>query len=632
MSEDTFETLLEHLRQSRGFDFAAYKRSSLKRRIDKRMQMVGLTGYDAYLDHLEVHQDEFPALFNTILINVTSFFRDPTVWQHLADDVIPGIINSKHREDPIRLWSAACASGEEAYSLAILLAEVLGPDAFRERVKIYATDVDEEALTEARQAVFTARHVEGVDAAYLAKYFDRINGNYVFDKELRRSVIFGRHDLIQDAPISRVDLIACRNALMYFNAETQTRVVGRFYYGLNDGGVLVLGKAEMLFDNSAMFQSVDLKHRIFRATPKLTQRDRLLLLAQGGRDEVAPAVLTHARMRDAAFDTDPMAQIVVDSEGTLALVNEQARRQFGLSIRDLGRPIQDLELSYRPADLRSIIDQVTAGTRQVTLKNVEAHTAPGELTAYDILAYPLIDHTGLPLGVRIAFADITQLRRLEAELQTSKQELETAYEELQSTNEELETTNEELQSTVEELETTNEELQSTNEELETMNEELQSTNEELQTMNEELRNRGGELNELNAFLGSILRGFRAGVAVVNRNLEVQVWNERAEDLWGVRQDEVRGIHMLNLDIGLPVQGLAQPIRHVLSGADGSEVAVLQSTDRRGRGFRCRVTCTALHGGSRDVTGVILIMEDQRELAEVSSSLVSSSPDSDSAAR
>jgi two-component system, chemotaxis family, CheB/CheR fusion protein len=619
MSEQAFETLLEHLRQTRGFDFTAYKRSSLKRRVDGRMETVGVTDYESYLDHLEVHPDEFAALFSTILINVTSFFRDEEVWTYIASEVLPALVAGKDGRDPIRIWSAACASGEEAFSLAMLFADRLGEDGLRDRVKIYATDVDEQALAEARQATYSPRQIAGVSPEHLDRYFDHINGNYAFRKDLRRSIIFGRHDLIQDAPISRVDLIACRNTLMYFNAETQSRIVARFYFALNDNGLLLLGKAEMLFNHATMFAPVDLKRRLFRALPKLNQRERLLLAAQAGREELAAPVLGQIRIREVAFDVDPTPQVVVDAAGTVVFANDQARRHFGLSSRDLGRPLHDLELSYRPTDLRSAIERVTLDRRATTLKEIEWRSSPGDVRYMDIRITPLFDQSASSLGVNISFSDITPLRRLQEELTHSKQKLETAMQELQSTNEELETTNEELQSTVEELETTNEELQSTNEELETMNEELQSTNEELQTMNEELRNRSGELNEVNAFLGSVLTSLRAAVVVIDRNLAVQVWNDRAEDLWGLRKEEVCGAHFLNLDIGLPVAPLTPAIREVLAGTDGNRVTVVDATNRRGRGFRCRVTCGPLQSDHGEVTGAILIMEDQRDVDGVPSS-------------
>jgi two-component system, chemotaxis family, CheB/CheR fusion protein len=202
-----FEGLLLYLKQSRGFDFSAYKRSSLMRRVLVRMQAAGFGTFTEYLDYLQVDAEEFTRLFNTILINVTSFFRDAGAWEALANNVLPDVIRGIPEEHPIRVWSAGCASGEEAYTIAMLLAEALGLEQFRQRVKIYGTDVDEEALTEARQATYSSRAVEEVSPALLAKYFERQDQRFTFNKELRRSVIFGRHDLIQDAPISRVTLL-----------------------------------------------------------------------------------------------------------------------------------------------------------------------------------------------------------------------------------------------------------------------------------------------------------------------------------------------------------------------------------------------------------------------------------------
>ena len=252
-----FEVLLAHLKQSRGFDFTAYKRASLMRRVLVRMQQLGLKRFAAYLDFLEVDPEEFTRLFNTILINVTSFFRDPANWEYLRDEVLPGLIGTPEASSPIRVWSAGCASGEEAYSIAILLAEALGTDAFRERVKIYATDVDEEALSQARHAAYAPRAIEDVPPRLLERYFDRQEDRFAFNKDLRRAVIFGRHDLIQDAPISRVDLLICRNCLMYFNSEAQARILARFHFALVPRGVLFLGKAETLLAQSATFEPVE---------------------------------------------------------------------------------------------------------------------------------------------------------------------------------------------------------------------------------------------------------------------------------------------------------------------------------------------------------------------------------------
>ena len=604
------EVLLDYLRRSRGFDFTGYKRSSLSRRIEKRMQAVGADGYLSYLDHLEVDPEEFTQLFNTILINVTSFFRDPPTWEYLSAEVLPQLVGDKPDGEPIRLWSAGCASGEEAYSLAMVTAEALGPDAVRERVKIYATDVDEDALNQARQARYTPRQVDGVSPELLERYFERNGNGYVFSKDLRRSVIFGRHDLIQDAPISRIDLLVCRNTLMYLNSETQSHVLARFSFALREGGFLLLGKAEMLLAHSNLFTSVDLKRRVFQKVPGATLRDRLMVLTDTGARPVGGAGPRDDRVRNAALEASHEAQLVVDAGGYLAIANGRARDLFNLQVEDISRPFQDLEVSYRPLELRSKIQQVYVERRPSQVYEVEWPTATGETTHLEVQIAPLLDERHNLLGASISFADVTRSQRYKEELEHANQGLEDAYGELQSTNEELETTNEELQSTVEELETTNEELQSTNEELETMNEEMQSTNEELQTINDELGQRTGELNQLNAFLESIWAGLGGAVVVLDPDLRILVWNHGSEDLWGVRQEEVQGQHFLNLDIGLPVDQVRPALRQAISSEDGARTTMVDATNRRGRAVRCRVTCSPLVGNDKTVRGVIVVVEPQ----------------------
>ncbi len=216
-----FEKLLEYIQSARGFNVGAYKRPSLMRRIDYRRRVVGISAYADYVDCLQVHREEFPELFNTILINVTNFFRDPEAWQFVEAEIVPRIL-ARHPEDaPIRVWSAGCASGEEAYAVAMIFANMLGTELFRQRVKVYATDADPHALNQARAGSYSSQQVEGVPAPYLEKYFKALKGRYTFHRDLRPAVIFGRHDLTQDAPISQVDLLICRNTLMYFNAEAQ---------------------------------------------------------------------------------------------------------------------------------------------------------------------------------------------------------------------------------------------------------------------------------------------------------------------------------------------------------------------------------------------------------------------------
>lgn len=604
-----FEQLLTYLKQNRGFDFSGYKRSSLMRRFQRRMQVHNLESFNSYLDYLEIHPEEFNHLFNSILINVTSFFRDPSAWDYLEQEVLPPMIAAKPNDSAIRVWSAGCSSGEEAYTLAILLAEALGEQQFRARVKIYATDCDEEALAQARQASYTAKAIQVIPEVLRDKYFEQIGDRYVFRHNLRRSVIFGRHDLIQDAPISRIDLLTCRNTLMYFDAETQARILSKLYFSLHNQGFLFLGKAEMLLTHASLFRPIDLPNRVFAKVPSLGFRDRLFMNPPAENRVFSDSFAQHIRLREAAFDSSQVAQIIIDSDTNLLLANEQARSLFSLSIKDLGRPFQDLELSYRPVDLRSPMQTASAENRSIIFPNVERHFANGKTQNLEVCVTPLYNSEKNTIGIGISFTDITHFIRLQTDLQRTSQELDTAYEEMQSTNEELETTNEELQSTIEELETTNEELQSTNEELETMNEELQSTNEELQTINQELHQRTDELNKANAFQHSILAGLQAAAIVVDLQFNITIWSRRAEELWGLRSDEVQGKSLFSLDIGLSVQELRSPIQMCLSGESEAKKLVLPATNRRGRSISCQIIVTPLLSLDGDCQGAILLMEE-----------------------
>ena len=482
-----FERLLEYVRDTRAFDYTGYRRPTLVRRFEKRMQAVGATGWAGYRRYLEQHPEEFGELFDAILINVTGFFRDKETWDVVSAEVIPSLVDARDASAPIRVWSAGCSSGEEPFTISMLFAEALGEETYKRRVKIYATDVDDEALARARDASYTAKELGDVPAELRERYFQPANGGLAFRRDLRRSVVFGRNDLHKDAPMSRVDLLVSRNTLMYFSPEIQERVLSNFHFALNQGGYLVVGKAETLQSGRRLFAPHDLKRRIF--------------------------------VKDGSAEP----------------------------------------------------------------------------------AFHVPEPAAVPLLVATAH------RVLEEQLERARRDLQAAHEELQSTVEELETTNEELQSTNEELETTNEELHSTNETLEAMNEELQSTNEELEAMNDELRERTDDTLRANAFLTSVLASIQQAVIVVDSELRVIAWSSRATELLGLRDDEVEGQHLLNLDVGLPVRTLREPIRNVLGGTDDAPV-VVEGHDRRGRPVRYTVGFAPLAGREPDSTaGAILLL-------------------------
>jgi two-component system, chemotaxis family, CheB/CheR fusion protein len=611
----SLDALLEFLRRMRGLDFSGYKRTSLERRLRRRMEAVECPSFSAYLDYLEVHPDEYEQLFDSLLINVTDFFRDPPAWTHLQESVLPALLQQKREDEPIRVWCAGCASGQEAYTAAIVLAELLGLDAYRERVKIYATDIDEDALAQARLAVYSAKEVEAVPAELRERYFERADQRSAFRKDLRRTVIFGRNNLIQDAPISRLDLLICRNTLMYFNAETQARILRHFHFALREVGVLMLGKSEMMISHRDLFAAVDLKQRIFRRQPRDTPQARPGAFVNGDPGEL-PTLEDARASRDAALELGPHAVVIVSRTGRLTFANLPARALFQLAADDLGRAFAELPLSHRPVELAGPLEQALRERRRVAVGETPYLPEHGDPRRLEVNVSPLLSTANAVLGASVTFEDVTRYFALQGELEGHRRDLELAYEELQSTIDELETTNEELQSANEELQTTNEELQSTNEELETMNEELHSTNEELETINDELRDRTGDLNQVNDFLEAILTSLGLGVAVLDPQQRVQVWNHRAEDLWGLRRDEAVDHHFLSLDIGLPAEELAPPLRSVLAGASPRETRDLTAINRRGRTILCTATLLPLggpaSGDDRPIRGVIVLMEDGSE--------------------
>jgi len=611
--EPDLRELIRHIQESRGVDFRGYKKSSLRRRLAHRMEAVGVEGFAAYHAFLEAHPQEFSEFLNTVLINVTAFFRDPEAWDVLREEVVPRIVDQHGgAERPIRIWSVGCATGQEPYSLAMLFAEAMGLDAFGRRVKIYATDLDEAALQTARHATYAPRDVEGVPADLLQRHFERTNNHYVVSRDLRKCVIFGRHNVAHDAPISRVDLVVCRNLLIYLEAETQDRVLPRLHYALRDGGFLFLGRAETQLARSKLFEPVDLKHRVFRKAPHAWRRHPT------GGAFVAPAhtdgrpAPLHTRLLEGIADATGTAYLAVDADGTLVLANAAARRLLEVTEDDVGRPFHDLAVSYRPVELRSRIEEAQRMGQAVRLDNQEYFRPPSlDPVRLSIEVTPLAGVDGRPSATLLAFTDTTRTFALQQELAATHESLETHVEELQSSNEELETTNEELQSVNEELETTNEELQSTNEELETMNEELRSTNEELHVVNEALRRHSEEALEYKRYTEAVLQSVGAGVVVLDGDLQVRSWSRWNENVWGIRADEVLGQSFLDLDVGLPVRRLRDALFRAAAGEEQPELT-LPAVDRRGRAIRCRARVSPLLQDGRAPHGVVLFLEDVTE--------------------
>jgi two-component system CheB/CheR fusion protein len=515
-----FEALIEHLARYRRIDFSGYKHSNLFRQVLSRMHVAGVGDCVAYLAYLVEHPAEYSTLFDSILINVTGFFRDEAAWAHIRDAILPHLLALKPAAEPVRVWSAGCASGEEVYTLAMLFAEAVGPEAFCHRVKIYATDVDEDALTQARQAVYNDQDLESVPVALRPRYFDTAGSRHVFRADMRRTIVFGRHDVMRDAPISRVDLLVCRNTLMYFDREAQGNILARFHLSLVENGYLFLGKAELSPAHTQFFQPAILRHHIFRRVS-----------ARGSHDGF-PA---------------------------------RASREQSDTIPD---------------------------------RSLQPHASSVKWLPYE---------TGVPPGASLTGIDVPACRGLPGACRrTPGQPVVVGG--LRAVPVDLETLNAALELTNEELTTSNAEFTSTNEELGSVNEELHSTNEELEALNAELHRRTTEWGTTNAILHSILTGLRVGVAVVDRNLTILLWNHGAEKLWGLRADAIRGRSLLSVDLDLPAEQLGLP--GFLAGAR-THMEMTVDASCRGRAFRCRITCTPFLGPGGGRAGVVLVMEEAK---------------------
>jgi two-component system CheB/CheR fusion protein len=634
-SDDGLQELLAFVRDARGFDFTGYKRTTINRRVHRRMQDLGLESIAAYQDVLEADVDEFDALFNTVLINVTGFFRDPAAWQYLEATVLPEIVQRHAPDELIRLWSAGCASGEEPYSLAIAMANLLGlPEAAR-RVKIYATDIDLEALEAGRAAVYPDKALQDVPEDYRQRYFqpDPQNKGMAVIPILRRTVVFGRHDLTGDPPISRVDLVACRNTLMYLNSETKAMVIPRLHYALGNGGYLFLGRAEMVLGTGVgRFRPVNLKQRIFAAesqTPQPLFAGDAAAVESGYPERhpfdlqapiPPPELLDLRSLSDRDFEPAIIAELHVNTELIVTGANDAAQDLLAFDARDLGRPLAELPLAAQPIDLMTPIEQAIAAGSSRGLGVARYMSAGGDTVDAEVRILPTLDQHQQVVGASITFDDIRATQRLREAYRQVHEELETAYEELQSTNEELITSNEELQSSYEELETSNEELQSTNEELETTNEELRSSNDELESTNIDLKTTTEAVENLNTTLvdanrdlqhysalhQQVMDNFPAAIVVLNSRLLVTEWNHAAATMWGLNEDEVLDEPFFGLELGLPLESLQVPVR--ACRAEGAQPASLDlaAVDRSGRSFTCHVRVLPIGAGRE--RSAMLVME------------------------
>jgi two-component system CheB/CheR fusion protein len=556
--------LIHILAEERGLDLRGYKHSTLHRRIHKRMAQLNIRSISEYVERIRGDEEETNELLTTVLINVTEFFRDPPAWEVLRESVLPQLLRRLRPGDVFRAWSAGCASGEEAYSLAILIADVLGPKLGDYNIKIYATDIDEDALATARVGEYPAERLRRVPQDLRERYFFGKRTLRV-TREVRRLVIFGRGNLAVDAPISHCNIVVCRNVLIYFNAEAQVQVFKRLHYALDPAGILFLGKSESKLTDSKYFHSVDQRWRIFERiadhlkVPYL--RDTLRLGTAMADDDKLTQELRMLRLQQSALlETLKPGVMIMDNSDVIVSHNEPSVAVWGVpGLRLTGKKLDDTEVAARCHDISSYLEESRSSSKEIDFECRLRHGGVDRLI--QVTLKPMLSEAGERWGTVIYTEDVSS----HEQLRQTAEERDAAGEELQSANEELETTNEELQSTNEELETTNEELQSTNEELETTNEELQSLNEELENMNDELERRTRELNELTARYAETLRGMPWPVLMVDREERIQLWNTAAQRLFGVGATSVVGVRIDQLPISSKLRSsIVRKYRSVLT--------------------------------------------------------------------
>ncbi len=655
--EDPLRDLLTYVSQHANMDFRSYKPSTILRRISRRMVIAHAQNLRDYTDYLRTHPEEVAELVKSFLINVTGFFRDRDAFEFLKDFAMPEVIERGRQDGRMfRAWSAGCSTGEEAYSVAILLAELLGSELPEWNIKIFATDLDDEAVTFARRGLYPEKLLSDLPPAFIDRYFERIDHGYRVTKSVRQMVIFGTQDLTRGIPFPRMDLVVCRNLLIYLKPELQQDILDLFAYSLHQtNGFLFLGKAETARPSKATFDMINKKWKVYRCVNgpmALPGPGKAMSIRQAEWQAVARRVDAVEKMTDGIDEMTPLRRInevmfrylpigiaVIDRSYRIVTVNAAARRLLG--IRDIAAE-QDFLHTARGlpyTEVRQAIDAAFTEHSTATLPDIETENGSGRFLSLTIMPAH-IDDGGIQLAV-VTVTDVTEsittkqrLEDIQSEqtkileelggtnkrLSAMNTELQEANEELQSANEELMLTQEELQATNEEFEATNEELQATNEELETNNEELQATNEELQTTNDELGARSAELQETTRELTDAREKLSANVQqfpyyvliVKGAKLQVAGYNARYALLFG--ENDPKGMQLDEIFAGDGIDKVIEGAQRTMKTGETTITEPMQAhvpnDDAIGSEFVHIIAPTKSSDGQPD--GVIIFTENVTE--------------------
>ncbi|MGE5575275.1 MAG: CheR family methyltransferase [Ignavibacteria bacterium] len=629
------QTIFSLLKASFGVNFANYKKSTINRRITRRIVLNKIDDIKKYAIYLRTHKEELQALFDDLLIGVTAFFREPTAFDLLKEKVFPNIIEKKQANQPLRVWIPGCSTGEEVYSVAISIEEFLEEkNITNQQIQVFGTDINEKNVEKARRGIYLKNIEDSVSEQRLKRFFTSTNGNYQVIKPIRDMCIFAKHDLTRDPPFSNLDLIICRNLLIYFDSKLQERIIPMFHYGLKPDGYLVLGEAESVGTFNYLFESITKKSTIFRkkqaqptfgvqlepSTPYSLRRsvekpekadslslleseiDKLLI------SEYVPAsLLLNNNLDVLVFRGKVNHYLSIDSGvasfNVAKIVRKELRPAVQTAVYKAKKEKKDIKETVR---LEQGKETIMVNIQAMPLR-VPKHEEP----FFFVIFSETVKEKSTAQSKNIATdaqtqtqdAKDQQIRELTEDLDSTKQTLQTIIEQQEATNEEL-------RSAMEEVQSSNEELMSTNEELETSKEELQSTNEELTTLNEELKNRNQNLSILNDDLGNLLVSVDTAVVIVDNNFKIRRFTSQAQELLRLMPTDV-DLKILDIRLGIPIEELEKSLQKATTHL---EISRQEIKTEKGRWYQMRVRPYLTQ--DRKVGGAILSFSDITEMKKL----------------